>query len=93
MLHFLPRFLDKSSNPSLHTEVPQACTMPNQRVVNLAYFFPFSEMHFNEANSDLNAFTPHSKKGDRYLFNVYYVPTNVVGISHKFINEKIISPE
>lgn len=51
-------------------------------------------MHFTEANSDLNAFTPHSKeKEEKRVFNVYYVSNNVVGIAHKFIDEKKKNPE
>lgn len=46
-------------------------------------------MHFTETNSDLNAFTPHSKENEeKHIFNVYYVSNNVLGITHKFIDEK-----
>lgn len=50
-------------------------------------------MHFTEANSDLNAFTPNSEENEeKRLFNIYYVSSNVVGIAHKFIDEKKNKP-
>lgn len=88
MLHFLPKTFGLESHIHVAISGFQEHSCCQTRVANLASFPPFSEIHSTEVNSDLSAFISSLKKGKKYLFNVYYVPSNVVGTSHKLINEK-----
>lgn len=66
---FIPSlFGSESKNPHLHNQVPGSFTLSNPKVVHLAFFPLFSEMHFIDTNSDLNVFTLHSNKMENSMY-------------------------